>query len=531
MAGFAATFTDGADATARFIRTLSGWRQLVFTVAVGAFSALGFVPFSVFPALLIAFAALVLLLDAAHFHPRPLVRAALIGWCFGFGQFAAGMYWVGYAFFVDASAHLWQLPVGIAGLPALLGVFPAAACAGAMYFWRSGPGRILLLATAYALTEWLRGHILSGFPWNLPGYGWAAAPQILQSTSLFGIYGLTLLTVLFGASLAVLCDTGRRGDWLFPAGMAALFVVIWSLGSLRETFTPTTFVPKVVLRIVQPNIPQAEKYLPQYVSRNWYRLLDLSRAPQKDGVTPTHIIWPESAPPFILQRTPEALDEITLLTAHGAVLMTGAVRYEERPDGTRRFFNSFYIFGRAGQPIAVYDKFHLVPFGEYLPLEPILSAIGLTKLVGIGSFASGEGPRTVHIPNAPAVGPLICYEIIFPARVTDPTLKNRPQWLVNVSDDSWFGPWAGPKQHLLIARVRAIEEGLPIVRGTNTGVSAVIDPVGRVTASLGLNKAGALDAALPVALSPTLYARLGDLYFAAMLAICAAVTLFIFRQK
>ncbi|HEX2591690.1 MAG TPA: apolipoprotein N-acyltransferase [Rhizomicrobium sp.] len=513
-----ASLAAAADATARFVRTLTGWRQLGFAVLIGAFSALGFVPFEFFPALLLGFAALVLLLDGVHFQPRPLLRAAFVGFAFGFGQFAAGMYWVGYAFLVDPGAHLWQLPLGISGLPALLAFFTAAGCAAAAYFWCNSWPRILVLTATYALAEWLRGHLFTGFPWNLPGYGWAALPSVLQSTAWFGVYGLTLLTVLFGASLAVLLDPARNREWLLPVSLTALFVVIASVGSLRETFTPTTFVPKVVLRIVQPNIPQAEKYLPQYVDRNWNRLLDLSRV--QNGVTPTHIIWPESAPPFLLQRSAVSLDEISLLTAQGAVLMTGAVRADELPDGHRRFYNSFFIFGGSAQLIGVYDKFHLVPFGEYLPLEPLLSALGITKLVGIGSFASGQGPRTFHIPGAPPVGPLICYEAIFPnAVVSEP----RPAWLVNVSDDSWFGPWAGPKQHLLIARVRAIEEGLPIVRGTNTGISAVIDPLGRVTASLGLDHEGVLDARLPDAIAPTPYARFGDLLFILMLATCALV--------
>ncbi|HEY1711045.1 MAG TPA: apolipoprotein N-acyltransferase [Rhizomicrobium sp.] len=501
-----------SDSAARFVPGLTDWRQLVCALLAGAGSALGFVPFGFFPALLLGFAAVVLLIDGAHFQPRPILRAALIGWMFGFGQFAAGMYWVGYAFFVDPSAHLWQLPVGIAGLPALLALFTAAGCAAAARFWRNGADRIVIFALAYAIAEWLRGHLSTGFPWNLPAYGWSALPQILQSTAVFGSYGLTLLTVLFGASFAVLFDAGRARTWLLPAALTGLFVVIWTLGSLRETFTQVADVPKVQLRIVQPNIPQAEKYQRRYISRNWYRLIDLSRT--QNGFRPTIIIWPEAAPPFVLQHTPEALDEITLLTAAGATLMTGTVRYEEQPDGTRRFFNSFYIFGRAGQLLAVYDKFHLVPFGEYLPLEPVMSALGITKLVGIGSFASGQGPRTFSLPNAPAVGPLICYEIIFPGAVS---AGRRPGWLVNVSDDSWFGPWAGPEQHLLIARTRAIEEGLPVIRATNTGISAIIDPLGRVVASLGLGKTGVLDAALPESLPPTLYARAGDLIFAMLL--------------
>jgi apolipoprotein N-acyltransferase len=511
-------------AIATFIRTLAGWRQLLFALACGVISALGFVPFAFFPALLLGFAALVLLIDGTQFQARPILRAALVGWCFGFGQFVAGMYWVGYAFFVEPSEHLWQLPVGIAGLPALLALFTAAGTAAAARLWRPGPVRIVVLAIALALAEWLRGHLFSGFPWNLPGYGWAALPALFQSTSVVGVYGLSFLTILLGASLALLLDDRRH--WLWPGTIVALFVVLWSLGSLRETLTVVDTVPGIRLRIVQPNIPQAEKYQRKYIYRNWERLLDLSVAP---GKRPTHIIWPESAPPFVLAHSPEALDQITLLTSRGTVLITGAVRAEEKPDGTRRYFNSLYIFGRAGEVLGVYDKFHLVPFGEYLPLEPLLGALGLTKLVGIGSFAAGEGPRTFHLPGAPPVGPLVCYEIIFPAAVT--AADERPGWLVNVSDDSWFGPWAGPRQHLVIARVRAIEEGLPVIRGTNTGISAVIDPLGRVRTSLALGRTGVLDAELPQRLPLTAYGRFGDVGFLFLLFLAGGVTLLIYRRN
>jgi len=542
----AQTLADAVDSVSRFVRTLDGWKQLLFTLICGAISAIAFPPLVFTPALLIGFAMLVLMLDGAQWHMKPisvaeraawflfggvlaaflpdrLLRAFRIGWFFGLGQFAVGLHWVGYAFLVDPSEHLWQLPIGVAGLAMLLAVFPAWGAAAAAWLWRSGPLRIPIFAMCYAMAEWLRGHVLTGFPWNLPGYGWGMFLQIFQSTALFGIYGLTFLTVLFGASLAALFDTEHRTRWLFPAGMLGLFVIMWSAGSLRQTFTPIGSVPDVSLRIVQPNIPQNEKYLPQYVARNWDRLIDLSNA---KGPKPTITIWPESAPPFLLQREPEAVDQISLLTRGKAVLITGAVRSEQLSDGSHRYFNSLFIFGHAAQLIAVYDKFHLVPFGEYLPMEPLLSAIGLTKLVGIGSFASGPGPRTFHIPGAPPVGPLICYEIIFPGAVIGQT---RPGWLVNVSDDSWFGPWAGPRQHLLIARVRAIEEGLPVVRGTNTGFSAVIDPLGRLASRLGSGRMGVLDAQLPQALPPTPYARFGDLIFAFMIVVCGAVTLYLRR--
>jgi apolipoprotein N-acyltransferase len=196
--------------------------------------------------------------------------------------------------------------------------------------------------------------------------------------------------------------------------------------------------------------------------------------------------------------------------------------------GRRTFFNSFYIFADHGRLLSTYDKFHLVPFGEYLPFEPLLRELGITKLVGFpGSFAAGDGPHVYSLPHAPSVGPLICYEILFPSAVIG---KKRPQWLVNVTDDSWFGPWAGPQQHLLAARVRAIEEGLPVVRSANTGISAVIDPAGRTLAALGLDQTGAIDFGLPRALAMPGYALYGDAALLLMLAASAGLSWWLARK-
>jgi len=260
---------------------------------------------------------------------------------------------------------------------------------------------------------------------------------------------------------------------------------------------------------VQPNVPQADKYTPSLREAHWRELIDLSLA--NNGAPPTHIVWPEAAPPFLLQRNGPALDDIALLTANNRVLMTGAVRVEEKPSGEIVPYNSLYIFAHGGQLIGTYDKFHLVPFGEYVP--QFLQKLGLGNVVNIpGSFGFGKGPQTFSIPGAPPVGPLICYEILFPGEVT---AADRPQWLANITDDSWFGPpsSSGPYQHLLIAQVRAIEEGLPIARDANTGISAVIDPLGRIVAELGSGRAGVVDSALPRALPETIFARFGEWSF------------------
>lgn len=508
-----------------FVRGLSGWRARLFAFAAGALSALGFAPVDIFPLLLLGFAALVLLIDGASATAKPMRNAAWAGWAFAFGQFLTGWHWIAYAFLVDPAEHAWQIPF-IALLPAGLALYVAAACALAVRFWENGAPRIFVFTAAYTVAEWLRGHALTGFPWNIAAYGWGASLAVMQSAALFGAYGLTLLTILFGASLAG--PFGKPMEWRFPLAMSALFLAFFAGGEVRLSTIKVEEVPGVRLRIVQPNIAQADKYRPVLVEQNWNRLIALSNAPARQQ--PTHTIWPEAAPPFLLTRAPAALDEIAVLTGRDRVLMTGALR-ALRHDGDIDYYNSFYVFGHGGRLLGTYDKFHLVPFGEYLPFENFFARMGLTKIVGIGgSFATGDGPHTLIVPGAPPAGPLICYEILFPGAVVSAL---RPGWFVNVTDDSWFGPWAGPLQHLLVARMRAIEEGIPVVRAANTGISAVIDPLGRVRARLDLDRTGVLDAYLPAAIDQTPYARSGDYgFWLLMLACVTAAGLAVYdRQK
>jgi apolipoprotein N-acyltransferase len=488
-------------------------------------SALGFAPFELFPFLLLGYGTLVLLIDGAQGAARPIRTSALAGFAFGFGQFLAGLHWVGYAFLVDPGAHEWQIPFVAVLFPGGLALFTALACGIAACFWRVGPARIFVFTASLAATEWLRGHVLTGFPWNIAAYGWGASLGVLQSAALFGSYTLTLLTILFGASLAELFRPGSK--WPFPSSVAAFFLLLWISGEVRLAAVPTAYVPGVKLRLVQPDVPQAEKYKQHHILGNWERLLSLSQEPA--ALSPTIIVWPEAAPPFLLAREPVALDQIAMLTARGRVLMTGAVRQERNGTDEPSYYNSFYIFGRGGELLATYDKFHLVPFGEYMPFEHSFDQWGITKLTGItGSFAGGDGPHTYNVPGAPSVGPLICYEILFPGAVVG---TQRPGWFVNVTDDSWFGPWAGPQQHLLVARVRAIEEGIPVARAANTGISAIIDPLGRITAKLGLDKLGVVDGNLPAAIALTPYSRLREGWFWLVLSACAGLAWVFSRGK
>jgi apolipoprotein N-acyltransferase len=519
--------TFAFDQTGNFVRGLRGWRRFVFASVAGGLSALGFAPFGLFPFLLVGFAALVLLIDGAQTRSRPIRSAAVAGFAFGFGQFLIGLHWIGYAFMVNPGAHEWQIPFVAVLFPGGLALFIALASGVAAAFWREGPSRIFFFAVCYAIAEWLRGHMLTGFPWNIPAYGWGASLGVMQSSALFGSYTLSLLTILFGASLAELFCA--RPKWMFPAVMTGLFVVLWAGGEARLAMEPTTDVPGVRLRLVQPNIPQAEKDDPNYLQQSWRSLLFLSSKPGKPE--PTIIVWPEAAagPYLLLNRDPVALDQIATLTGRDRLLMAGSLRVQRTAEGVLHYYNSFFIFGDGGRLLATYDKFHLVPFGEYLPFEKTLDKWGLTKLTGIdGNFARGDGPHTYDVPGAPPVGPLICYEILFPGAVVG---ESRPGWFVNVTDDSWFGPWAGPLQHLLVARMRAIEEGIPVARAANTGISAIIDPLGRITATLGLDQQGVVDGSLPAAIAHTLYSRFGDLWFWLFVSASMGLALMFSRGK
>ena len=507
------------DRVAAFLINVRGYRRGLLAIATGAVGTLAFAPFYIFPALLIAYAVLVLLLDGAAQSPRPLRAGAITGWMFGFGFFFAGLYWVGYAFLVDADAHAWMLPFLAVVLPGGLALFFAAAGAICARFWRPGWQRIFFFAVVFFAADWLRGHILTGFPWHLPGYGWGALLSVLQVTSVIGVYGLSLLTFLFGASLALLFDRPRRPA--FAIALTILFTVFAGYGNWRLGEDDHAAVVGPMLRIVQPDTSQREKYKPEFAARNWRRLLDLSRAPSARPIT--HLIWPEAAPPiWWLARDPVALADIRALLGADKYLFTGVTRIDYA-GGEPKFFNSFYVFGPGARILATYDKFHLVPLGEYVPFENTLRSLGVSQVAGgTASFSEGPGPQTISTPGVPPFGPLICYEIIFPGAVVG---AKRPGWLLNLTDDSWFGPDAGPDQHLLIARVRAIEEGLPVVRAANSGISGVIDAYGQMNARLGLDERGFLDVSLPRALAPTMFASAGNYIVAGLFIFIFAAAL------
>jgi apolipoprotein N-acyltransferase len=505
----------------------SGWQRVVIAFLAGAASSLSQSPIDFWPAMFVTIPILVWLVDGATGRWGGVLAAAASGWWFGFGYFLAGLYWVGYAFLVDSKTFGWLLPVAVTGLPAYLAIYTALALALARAVWTHGHLRILTLAVALTAGEWLRGHLLTGFPWNAFGYALSGPLVLAQSASLFGLWGMTFLAVAIFASPAVLADDPGETPhpWVAPTLAVGVLVALAVFGAVRLAMTPVAFVDGVNLRIMQPNLVQDDKF--NYTAKQSVmdHYLALSNRPSS-GPPITHLIWPESAFPFLLTREPDVLAEIAKLLAPDKVLITGAARADDPVPNSRvlHFYNSIYVIDHDGSVLSVYDKVHLVPFGEYLPFQDLLESFGLKQLTKVaGGFDTGNGRRAMALPHAPSFLPLLCYEIIFPHAVVP--AGERPGWIVNLTNDGWFGESAGPYQHLQQARVRAIEEGLPIARAANTGISAVIDPVGRIVASLPLGAEGVLDSPLPQRIDQPPYARIGDGPLAAVLALLTIVIL------
>ncbi len=514
-----------------------GLPRALIAFLAGAASTLAMPPLEIWPALFLTFPVMVWLIDGAVGRWNGVLAAAAAGYWFGFGYFLSGLYWVGSAFLVDADVFGWLMPFAVIALPAGLALFTAFGFGLARLLWTRGAFRILTLAAALTLAEWLRGHVLTGFPWNAFGYSLAGSLALAQAAALIGLWGLTFIAVAVFASPAALADdrADARRPWLAPAAALAVLFGLAIYGAVRLATTPTTFVPGVQLRIMQPNIPQDQRFnyrAKSEVIRRYVALSSRAKSPPAEGIAGvTHLIWPESAFPFFLTREPDALAEIGELLPPGTVLITGAARLAEAASGPGRIraYNSVYVIDHAGAALPVYDKLHLVPFGEFLPLRGLLERWGLEQLVRVpGGFLAGERRGTITTPGAPAFAPLVCYEVIFPHAVVPG--GERPGWLLNVTNDAWFGATAGPHQHLAQARLRAIEEGLPLVRAANSGISAVVDPLGRVVAALPLGHEGVVDSGLPQRIADPLYSRSGDLAVGVIVGIVLFSSLLLRRR-
>ena len=465
------------------------------------------------PLLWLVYPCLLFMLDGAKTHRQ----AFAIGWWFGFGQFATAFYWLTYSMFTDIAHWWWAVPFASTILPILLGFIPGFAV---MMWWRThrtGLFRIVGFATWLMICEWIRGHFLTGFPWNLTGQGWIEWLPVLQSFSWIGAYGLGFLTVAAASLPALLADPARapRQGWMAVAGGIAMFAALAGWGEYRLATTPDPGSTGLVFRLVQPNVSQSEKWTPGLAQIHFETLLRLSLAPAK-GPAPRFFLWPETAVPYLLdsdRRIPEAIASVL---HPGGLVLTGVTRLDTGPDGKRQYYNSLDVVDAQGDQLAHYDKTHLAPFGEYMPFRKILHLDALA--VGSQDLTAGTGAETIRVSGLPPFAAAICYEAIFPETLVD--ARDRPGFLVQITNDGWFGISAGPLQHFEMARARAVEQGMPLLRAGNTGVSGAVDSFGRLLGTLALGSQGFLDVTLPRDLpAAPFYARFGDLIFAMMITL------------
>jgi apolipoprotein N-acyltransferase len=527
------------------------WAARALAVAAGLAAAFAHPPFGVLPGLL-GYAALLWLLDEISSPPGgsgpqgrrgPALRSAFFrAWLTGTAYFAASTWWIGEAFFVDAKDQAWMAPFAVAFMATGLALFWGAA--GALYRLLAprGAARLLVFAGALTLCEWLRGHLFTGFPWDLPGETWRAGSAPSQTASLVGAYGLTWITLAIAAAPGL---GWRRRDAQVALGLAvAALAGLYGFGAWRLTHALTTPAPGAPLvRIVQPDTPERAQYDAAAFADVLKRNLDLTARPA--ARPPDVVIWSEAGLPAPLEDylAPGTWTQAAIQAAlqPGQTLITGGYRAAPAPPGAYApdgslYFNSLVALRRTPAGLAMtalYDKHRLTPFGEYLPFARELAPLGVQQLVHVGQgFSPGPPPRPIAPTGVPPLQPLICYESLFPGFTRDGAreARLRPAWIVNISDDAWFGVTSGPWQHLNLASYRAIEEGLPMLRGTPTGVSAAIDAYGRVLPGklLGQGAYGVIDVVLPPALPPTIFDRCGALPLAAMLLLSLG---FVFQNR
>jgi apolipoprotein N-acyltransferase len=502
-------------------------KWLLVCLAAGAVSACGFAPLNLWPLTLIGIAILLLGVESA-----PRLRSALArGWMFGLGQFVVGLNWIATSFTYQSAMPAWLGWLAVVLLSLYLAIFPAAA-AGLAWRWSldtpsrdprqllgmSGSGAdrlrlVLIFAAAWIVTEFLRAVLFTGFPWNPLGVSLLLTPASMFAT-VGGTYGLSGLAALLGGVLYLLA----RAYWRNGGALLAAVAVVVLAAYVAAPAPEGEGGPAV--RIVQPNVDQQTKHEQGY-GLQLQRFRDTA-APA--GSEPRLLLWPEDGIPYLLDEQPYAAHMVGSWLPHGDTVLTGGFKVERDASGLAvGARNSAYAIDSAGQLLGRYDKAHLVPYGEYLPMRPLLTALGLSRIVpGDLDYWEGPGPRTLDLPGFGRAGVQICYEIVFSGQVVD--RANRPDFLYNPSNDAWFG-WWGPPQHLAQARLRALEEGLPVLRSTPTGISALVDARGNLIGSIGWREQGVIDGRIPPATAPTIFARAGNLmpFLFALLLVLAAL--------
>ncbi|GAA0870131.1 apolipoprotein N-acyltransferase [Brevundimonas basaltis] len=504
------------DPASRRDRLILRFGRIALALAAGSGAALAHPPFGFLPGLL-GYALLMLLAERSA-----TTRGGFwMGWLAGFAYFFISCWWVAEAFLVNP-AQAWMAPFAASLLPVGLGLFWGAATALYRRFAPAGVGRVLVFAAFFCLLEWLRGHVLTGFPWNPAGASWKAGSAGSQFASVVGVYGLGLVTVAAVAAFAPLAGPGPRKARIGAAVLGALALAALQIGGAARLSGAQLSLTDTVVRIVQADVAQESKWTPEAYRGIVDRYVNLTARP--GAVVPDVVIWPEGALPASFNQvfaagSPDAA-AIARAVQPGQSLILGlgrGVADASAPDGGR-YYNSLLALTDAGDDglriAAVYDKYRLVPFGEFLPAGDLLGALGVRSLTHMPTdFSAGPRPAPIDIPGLPRAQPLICYESLYPGFT--PGGADRPRWIVNISNDAWFGRTSGPLQHLNLASYRAVETGLPVVRSTPTGVSAMIDPWGRVVGEQRLEpgESGVIDARLPAPTAATVYGRFGDILF------------------
>jgi apolipoprotein N-acyltransferase len=504
------------------------WLPRTLALIAGAAAAVAQPPWGFLPGLL-GYGLMLWLVDRAP-GPRPLRSAFVTGWLTGVGYFVVSVWWIAEPFQIDAAEQGWMAPFAVIGVSMFMALFWGAAALA--YRAVAGPGvmRVLLFAAALSLFEWLRGHILTGFPWDLPGETWAAGSAPSQAAALFGVYGLTWITLAAFSTPAVVAE-GLRGR---VAAIAAVLAVagLYGFGAIRLAGAPAATSTGPWVRVVQADVKQENKYDQRLFADIVARYTRLTAAP--GARVPDIVVWPEGAIPAELHKylAPGAWTarDIAGALAPSQTLILGGYRFGGDAAGRPVTFNSLAVVRKVGDGLAVtgvYDKYRLVPFGEFMPLDGLAARLGIKQLVHVGDgFAPGPPPAPMRLAGLPPVQPLICYEALYSGFTRDGARRTglRAAWIVNISNDAWFGTASGPVQHLNMASYRAIEEGLPMVRATPTGISAFIDAFGRIVPGerLGEGAFGVIDAPLPPALASTPFNRWGDLAFWLMLIVSLA---------
>ena len=486
----------------------------ILTLVLGAISGLALPPFDAWWIFAITIPLLLLLIETVS-----LRRAFWLGWLFGFGYFVAVLQWIGYAFFVNA-ADVWMMPFAVGGLCAFLALYWGAGAVFTRLMCSRGFSIHLAAPICFSAMEYLRGILLTGFPWGVPGQAVDGMGAVSQFANVVGMNGLTLLIFLWSGMPLMFAKGQRAVAVLILASLPA----VWAWGTWRLAQNPTQFVEGVNLRIVQPNLSEDDQWRHDNARKIFDELLSRSAAPSQNGKDITHIIWPESVVPFLLDESPEGLAAVGNMLGEKKILLTGAVR-RAAPSNDAEYFTSVLVIDGTAKVLSHYDKAHLVPGGEFLPFSGVLEPLGFRRLVDFPEgFRAGVGAQSLRVPGAGLVGAQICYEAIFPAEAVK--AGNRPDWLVNVTNDGWFGNSTGPYQHVAQFRLRVIEQGLAGARSANTGISAVFDSFGRVIVQSKMEIAEVFDSPLPKSIAKGLYASFGDYVLLVMISILGFLGLY-----